>query len=90
MSWKVSKIVRRKAFYKGDLSSTEDVEDVTVYKTKKDAIAWAKRQCSGYKCQERISTKDPSFIWYYDGSTWTDENTGEKIEGRVCFKIQKA
>lgn len=74
----------------GDREETTDLVYCDVYKTKKAAKSYVLWQTMGKKIKVKWGVnKDPSYIYWFTGKTWINENSGEKREERYTYKIIK-
>lgn len=79
------------AYERGDLSSKEELIDVKVYKTKKEAKAFIESELSGKKNVWRSYHRGntPSICCYFTDHKWVEENTGEERQEYYSFTLIK-
>lgn len=78
------------AWEKGDLSSELKLEDVKVYKTRKEAKAYIESRLAGKKAFREYHRGDvPSICTYFTGHSWVEENTGEERQEYYSFRLVK-
>lgn len=73
----------------GDREEGEELINCEVFKTKKEAKAYVLRKAPTKATQHWHKGDTPSFVYWYTGETWINENSGEKREERYYYKVTK-